>query len=358
MLQYVTPKKQRMGNITIKMLAKELNLSTAAISKALRDSYEISAGTKQRVQALAAKLNYIPNPYAGSLRKRKSKTIAVVIPEVADSFFSLALNGIEAVAIEKGYHALIYLTHEKAAREKAILKDLQSGRVDGVLMSVSVETDTTQHICELSNSQVPLVFFDRVCEEIDTAGITTNDFESGYNATTHLIDCGCKEIVLLSVSKSLSISSKRLEGYRQALTDHGLKNKITNTILCSDAAAKNYTLLTTMMQRRQRPDGIVATVEKLTTTIYEVCGALKINIPADVKVICFSNLSTAAILNPSLTTITQPAFEMGKAAATILFKALEKKNIHLAKESMVIPSTLIVRNSTVEKTNIFVRAKK
>ena len=114
-----------MPTVTIKMLAKELNLSTAAISKALRDSHEISSHTKERVLALAKEWNYTPHPYAGSLRRKKSKTIAVVIPEVADSFFSLALNGIEAVALEKGYHALIYLTHEKLAREQAILKDLE-----------------------------------------------------------------------------------------------------------------------------------------------------------------------------------------------------------------------------------------
>jgi len=138
-----------MDNITIKMLAKELNLSTAAISKALRDSHEISIPTKQRVQELAHKLNYIPNAYAGSLRRRKSKTIAVVLPEVADSFFSLAINGIEAIAEEKGYHVLIYLTHENLSREQAILKDFQSGRVDGVLMSLTTETASYQHICEL-----------------------------------------------------------------------------------------------------------------------------------------------------------------------------------------------------------------
>jgi LacI family transcriptional regulator len=334
-----------MGNITIKMLAKELNLSTAAISKALRDSHDISAVTKLRVQALANQLNYVPNPYAGSLRQHKSKTIAVVIPEVADSFFSLALNGIESIAIEKGYHALIYLTHEKIAREKAILKDLQSGRVDGVLMSVTVETESVEHIREL-NSKVPLVFFDRVCEEIDTAKVTTDDYESAYKATVHLIEQGCKSIILLSISNNLSISSNRLEGYKRALADHHIKPKRSGIILCGNDPAKNYALIRKLMSGLQRPDGILATVEKLTTEIYLVSESLQIAIPHDLKVVCFSNLTTAAILNPSLTTVTQPAFEMGKAAAMILFKALEKKNSHLNNESLVIPSALSLRNSS------------
>lgn len=336
-----------MGNITIRMLAKELNLSTAAISKALRDGHDISASTKQRVLALAAKLNYVPNPYAGSLRRRKSKTIAVVIPEVANSFFSLALNGIESVAIEKGYHALIYLTHEKLAREKAILQDLQSGRVDGVIMSITMETETAEHIRALNTHQVPLVFFDRVFEDIATAKIITDDYHCGYEATRHLVECGCKDPALLSVSNSLSIISKRLEGYRQALLDHGIKEKASNVILCSNDPVKNHALLMKLMTRKNRPDGIVATVENLTTEIYQVSESLGIKIPRQLKVVCFSNLATAAILNPSLTTITQPAFEMGRMAATILFKALEKKNFQLINESIVIPSALIVRNSTV-----------
>lgn len=334
-----------MGNVTIKMLAQQLNLSTAAVSKALRDSHEISPLTKQRVLDLAASLNYVPHPYAGSLRERKSKTIAVVIPEVADSFFSLALNGIEAVAIEKGYHALIYLTHESLEREQTILKDLESGRVDGVIMSVSMKTSTYEHIKAL-HKQIPLVFFDRVCEEIDTAKITTNDYQCGYDATQHLLERGCRKIALLSVSDSLSISSQRLKGYRQALLDHGLDENASRIIHCSDDAAENKVLMTQLLTAADRPDGIVATVSKMTTEIYMTCMELNINIPVDIKVVCFSNDASAPILNPSLTTITQPAFEMGKLAATILFKALQKKYFLLSDQSEVIPSGLIIRNST------------
>jgi LacI family transcriptional regulator len=117
------------------------------------------------------KLNYVPNPYASSLRKRKSKTIAVVLPEVADSFFSLAINGIEAVAQEKGYHVLIYLTHESFSKEENILKDFKSGRVDGILISVSRETTQGSHICDVQTLGIPVVFFDRVCEEVETAKV-------------------------------------------------------------------------------------------------------------------------------------------------------------------------------------------
>lgn len=332
--------------VNIKMLAKELNVSVATVSMALRDSHEISLPTKQRVLDLAAKLNYIPNPYAGSLRKRKSKTIAIVLPEVADSFFSLAINGIEAMAQEKGYHVLIYLTHESVAKEEAILKDFQSGRVDGILMSITSETESHLHIEELHSKGMPIVFFDRVCEDIDTAKITTDDFESGYKAAQHLIECGCKKIALLSISNSLSISKNRMEGYKKALKDNKMIFEESDIVLCSHNAEKNHLVIKKLLQRKLRPDGVIATVEKLTTDIYMTCNELKLTIPADVKVISFSNLPWAPVLNPSLTTITQPAFEMGKTASAILFKALDKPNFNIKKESGIIPSSLIVREST------------
>ncbi|MCJ8209718.1 LacI family transcriptional regulator [Mucilaginibacter sp. RS28] len=334
-----------MGNVTIKLLAERLNVSTATISKALCDSHEISEQTKQKVLELARELNYIPNAYASSLRRNRSQTIAVLIPEVADSFFSLALNGIEEVALQRGYHTLIYMTHEKLEREKAILKELSGGRVDGVIMSVTAETDSFEHIHNFSR-QLPVVFFDRVCPDLNTAKITTNDFECGYLATKHLIEAGCRKIVLLAVSNSLSIMSERSMGFNKAIKDFDLNENDCRIVYCGEDAVYNYQLIKELMQGTNRPDGILATVEKLTTEIYLACNHLSINIPRQVKVVCFSNQASAVILNPSLTTITQPAFEMGKTAATALLKALKNNSLVLAEESMVIPSALNIRSST------------
>ncbi|RYG00601.1 MAG: LacI family transcriptional regulator, partial [Chitinophagaceae bacterium] len=262
-----------MKNINIKELALVLNLSVSTVSKALNDSYEISDETKRRVLETAARLNYVPNPYASSLRGRKSKNIGVVIPEVADSFFSLAINGIESVAKEKGYHVLICLTHESFENERTILKEFQGGRVDGVLLSVSSETTQCSHINDLIANGLPLVFFDRACEEVETAKITTNDFESGYNATTHLLEQKCSRIAFLGISNSLSISNKRLEGYLQALTNHQIKVNPEHIIQCTNDAEQNYLLIKQLLQN-DTCDGIVASVEKLTTPIYRACEAL------------------------------------------------------------------------------------
>lgn len=332
-------------SVKIKDLAKQLNLSVATISKALKDSYEISPETKQKVLELAKKLNYTPNPYASSLRKRSSKTIAVVLPEVADSFFSIAINGIESVAYDKGYHVLIYLTHESFEREEAILKEFQSGRVDGILISVSGETINSDHIKEVIAAGMPLVFFDRVCEDVETAKIITDDFESSYNATCHLIKAGCKKITYLSTSSALSINNKRMEGYIQALADNELNKTSENIVSCTSDSIGNYKIIYDLLKKKNRPDGLIASVEKLTTPVYLVCDHLDLSIPGDVKVISFTNLQAALILTPTLTTVTQPAFEMGKTAATVLFKSLEKRNYHLNKEITVIPSVLTIRDS-------------
>ena len=339
-----------MSTITIRMLASALNLSPGTVSKALKDSYEISAETKLKVLEMARKLDYVPNPYAGGLRKHKSKTIGIVLPAINDSFFSLAIEGIESVAQEKGYHVLIYLSHEHYLREAAILKDFGSGRVDGVLISVACETKEGGHIRDLIRKNVPVVFFDRVCDDVKTAQVSTDDFQVGYTATKHLIERNCARILYLSISESLSISQKRMQGYQQALRCYDMPVSPDDTILCMGDAGQMENIirhaLSTVKEGDKRPDGIVASVEKLVTPVYLACDSMNLSIPEDVKVICFSNMPLAPLLCPALTTITQPAFEIGRTAATLLFKAIEGKDFDIAKASITLPSVLMVRAST------------
>lgn len=332
--------------MNLKQLAKELNISISTVSKALRDSHEISMATKSIVLAKAKELNYQVNPFASSLRKQKSKTIAVVIPEIANNFFGLAINGIESIAQEKGYHVLIYLTHEDKEKEIAITKLLQNGRVDGIMMSLSSQTTDITHLEELKEREIPLVFFDRVADQIDSPKITTDDYNSGVKATEHLIENGCKRIAFLSISQNLSISNKRMNGYSEALRKGGIKQENNLIVSCNGDEKKNNDLIRKLLSRKNRPDGIFASVETLAITTYEICKELNLNIPQDVKIISFSNLQTAALLNPSLTTITQPAFEIGREAASILFKLVEKRGFNFLLEKTVLKSQLIERNST------------
>ncbi len=295
---------------------------------------------------MAQEMGYTPNPYAGFLRNNKSKTIALIIPEMTNNFFIQAISGAESIAQEKDYHTLIYITHDDFKKEESILKDLQNGRVDGVIMSLAAGTKTYDHLNELIQSNIPIVFFDRICHEIETAKISTDDFASGFNATEHLIQNGCRDIAYLSLSENLSIDNKRKQGYFEALTKHDIKIDNSRIIMCGTDEKNNYKKIAALLKSGKKPDGIFASVETLAITSYLVCNDLKLKIPEKIKIICFANLITAPLLNPSLTTITQPAFEMGKQAADILFKYLGKKRTLMSNENIVLKSELVIRGST------------
>lgn len=335
-----------MSHVNLQLLAKELKLSIGTVSKALRDSHEISPETKKMVLDLAQKLHYTPNPYASSLRRKKSNTIAVIVPEVADSFFSLAIRGIEEIAQSKGYHVLIYLTYESLQKEEKILDECKNGRVDGVLISVSSETNSVTHLQDLSNYNIPIVFFDRTLASIKATKVSTNDFESAFTATNHLLQQGCRHIVYLSISDRLEMNNNRISGFQKAIEEQHNLALQHQVVECSNDAAESEAVITHLLTGPNAPDGILASVEKLAIPVYAACEQHQIRIPDDLKVICFSNTAYAQVLKPSLTTITQPATEMGKTAATLLFKMLKKNPSQVYVESCMLPSELQVRAST------------
>jgi len=246
-----------MESVNIKKLAQLLGLSIATVSKALRDSYDISKETKEKVVTLARELNYQPNPHASSLRRHASKTIAVIIPEIANNYFTLVIDGIESVVQEKGYHVMIYLTHEDVNREIAFARTLHNGRVDGALISVSGTSNEFTHFRELQAKGLPMVFFDRVVEDFDTIKVTTDDFESAYLATKHLIERGCQRIAHLGISKNLSIGKKRLNGYMKALADHNMAADDTLIAACTNDNTKDFEIISNLFTEH-KVDGIFA----------------------------------------------------------------------------------------------------
>lgn len=335
-----------MRKVNLKDVAKELGVSISTVSKALRGSYEIGNDTKQKINDTAQKMGYSPNPYAGFLRNHKSKTIALIAPELNNNFFIQAISGAEAIAQDKDYHILVYSTHENYEKEKSILHHLQNGRVDGVIMSIASTTKDFKHINELIQSGIPVIFFDRICHEIETIKITTDDFVGALNATEHLIQNGCKRIAYLSISDSLSIDYKRKQGYLEALNKYHLHEVDSCIIHCTEDDKTNLKKIKQLLVSNKKIDGIFASVEKLALTTYHACNELNILIPEQLKVICFSNLATASLLHPTLSTVTQPAFEMGKQAASILFNYLEKKKKNIPNEHIVLKSQLIKRDSS------------
>lgn len=323
-----------MISITLKQLAQQLGLSASTVSRALHDSYEISEDTKQRVRAMAAELNYRPHPYASSLRSKVSKTIAVVVPEVANHFFSLAINGIEEIARHNDYHVLIYLTHDSYASEVNVAQYLTGGRVDGILMSLASESTDFAHLDKLSKLEIPIVFFDRVCSDMATASVTTDDYASGYRATEHLIEAGCRSIAYLLMSANLSIGNKRLAGYTNALQHYDIAYDEELILDGSGTNEENQALIAQLLAQRPEIDGIFASVERLAMSSYHACQTLGRRIPEQVKIIGFSNLETASLLAPALTTITQPAYGIGHEAARILFQAIIKNKPVLKSQSV------------------------
>lgn len=332
--------------VTLKLLAQELGLSIATVSRALQDSHEVSGQTKDRVRALAAALNYQPNAYASSLRRNISKTIGVVIPEVNNHFFSLAINGIEEVARQNDYHVLIYLTHDDYEHEVAIAQYLTGGRIDGLLISVASGTQDFAHLQKLKDNGLPMVFFDRVCQDVATAKVTTNDYESGYRATEHLLKAGCQHVAYLLVSGNLSIGRSRMQGYAAALQAHGLPYDEDLVLSAGNDHERNAVLIQELLERRPEIDGIFASVEQLAIGSYHACQRLGRRIPEQVKIIGFSNLEIASLLNPALTTITQPAYDIGRQAAAILLRAVTRKKPVLPGQSLVLESELFARAST------------
>lgn len=335
-----------MDTVTLKKLAKELNLSPSTVSRALRNSHEISQETKDRVKALAVKLGFQPNPHASSLRQNKSKTIAVIVPEIQNNFFSGVLDGVEDMARQKEFHVLIYLTHEDQSREKGILQVLRNGKVDGIMISVSNTTTTFEHLEAYQEAGIPLVFFDRINEQITAPRITTDDADAAFKATIHLYKAGCRKIAFISMAQVLSISSQRKAGYVRALEKCGLPYEEKRVIECGPNDQANRQQITELLKGPLRPDGIFCAVERFAVNTYEVCHQLGIVIPKELKVISFSNLTAAALFDPPLSTVVQPAYDIGYKAAETLFKLIEQKKLRPAEKKLIIPSTIIERRST------------
>jgi LacI family transcriptional regulator len=334
-----------MDNINIKKLAKELKISTSTISRAFNGSPDINKDTKEKILAFAREHNFLPNHYASNLRDKKSRTLAVIVPEIANDFFAQAINGIEEVARKKGFYILLYRTDDVFEKEVSFVNYLNNGKVDGIIMSVSGEANDHNYLRKLEQKNVPVVFFDRVYEDIEAAKVTTNDYESSFAATEHLLETGCRKIAYLVVNKSISIGKVRMQGYIDALARHSVPFDDELVINCSNDEKVNYTILKKVLEE-VKPDGIFSSVERLAFATYHVCNDLNIDIPHDLKIISFSSLGIAPLLCPALSTIRQPAFEMGIKAATLLFDELEKNGLPVQKKQHVLKSKLFIRKSS------------
>lgn len=213
------------------------------------------------------------------------------------------------------------------------------------MISLSLETKDTGHVEEYLKENIPIVLFDRVSDKVKAPKVITDDHESAFLATKHLIDNGCRRIAFLSFSKHLYIIKQRLNGYRHAFLNSGLRPDAGLIIHCGNSEEKNQELIMELL-RENRPDAVFASVEKLMIPCYDVCKKLNIKIPAEVKLIGYSNSQMAEYLNPPLSAIVQPAYEIGREAAKLLFNLINRKLKNFPNENSVLPSKVHVRNST------------
>ncbi|MEJ5996301.1 LacI family DNA-binding transcriptional regulator [Pedobacter sp. Du54] len=332
--------------VTIKDIAKALGLSTSTVSRALRDTHEISAATKKIVLAYAKEINYQPNPIALSLKERRSKSIGVVVSEVANSYFSQAINGIESIAYDRGYHVIISQTHESYDREVINVQHLASRSVDGLLVSLSSETTDISHLSSLHERGLPIVFFDRVADEIITHKVIANNEKGAYQATNHLISQGYKKIAHLTSSNHLSISIERLSGYEAALSDNGMPinpNYIKHCLHGGMMYSETEKAIKELMALKEKPDAIFVAGDRLSMGCLSVFQNLKISVPHDVAIVGFSNSDVLDLFNPPLTSVRQPAFEMGQLATEMLLELIEAKYPVEDFEKKILATELCVR---------------
>ena len=339
--------------ITIKDIARALDLSVSTVSKALRGSHEIGEETKQAVLKYAREHNYKPNPIAQSLKKGHSRSIGIIVCNIDNNFFSQVINGIESIAQSKGYNVIITQSRESYEKEVSNSEHLSSRSVDGLIISLSAETKNIDHLKRLHEKGLPIVFFDRVTDEIPTHRIIANNFKGAYEATRHLIQQGCQRIAHVTSSDSLSITAERLAGYKQALLDAGRSIDDRYIKFCLHGGMireETYQAIAELLQLPERPDAIFTASDRLSTTTLSQLRTMQIPIPCEIALVGFTNSISADIFNPSLTSVVQPALEMGQQATEMLVSLIESRRPVTQFEKRVLETQLQIRDSSQKRS--------
>lgn len=335
----------RSNQITIKDIARILGISPSTVSRALKDHPDINSDTKKAVNELASKLNYQPNAVALSLKNSRSNTIGIIIPEIVHYFFSSVISGIEDIASQRGYTVIICQSNESFDREVANAKALLSHRVDGILISISKQTNTFNHFENLQEGGIPLVFFDRIAPGINADQVIIDDIEASYHATRHLIENGCKRIAHFAGPQSLVIGRDRLQGYIDALTEAGLPvdNRL---IIQADTFEKARNTVGQMLDSGIVPDGIFAVNDMTAIGAMQTIQKRGLRIPDDVSIVGFSDGYLSGVTDPHLSSVDQHGYEMGTIAAEILFKRILSNEAEYIPEIKTLNANLIVRGSS------------
>ncbi|GAA3726049.1 MULTISPECIES: LacI family DNA-binding transcriptional regulator [Flavobacterium] len=338
--------------ITLKQIAKELDVSISTVSKSLRNSLEIGEETRLKVQAFAKFYNYKPNNIALSLKNRKTKSIGIIIPEIVHYFFSTVINGVEQVANEHGYSVVICVSDDSFDKEVLNMEMLANGSIDGFIMSLSKETQFKgdfHHITEVINQGMPVVMFDRVTNDILCDKVIIDDKSAAYEAVQSLIDNGRKKIALVTTVDYVSVGKLRTDGYEKALLDNGLPFNEDLIIKIEDVETCEITISQLLHERAF--DAVFAVNELFAVTIIKTANKMGLKVPEDLAVIAFTDGIISKYSTPTITTVSQSGEKMGNKAAKMLIERLEAEEDDDEEHTEnytteVIETHLIKREST------------
>ena len=337
--------------VTLKQIAEQLGISIATVSKALKDYPDVSKKTRKLVRETAFMLNYKPNSFAVNLRTRESKTIGLIIPEIVHHFFSSIIKGIISQAEKKGYLVITLQSNESYELEKKQIDLLLSKRVDGILISLANGTGDYKHLTEIIENDTPLVMFDKIAKIIRCSKVIIDDRKAAYKATEHLIKIGCKKIAHFRGPLMPQNSIDRFLGYKQALIDYGLPYDSTLVYVndCGDLSfEEGKESINQLLKDHDDVDGIFINTDLVAIGAMTEIIKNGIKVPEDISIVGFSNWFMSSVMSPSLTTINQPGFEMGKKAFKLLYKEIrdKKKNKAIIYKDVILDADLIIRNST------------
>ena len=340
---------EKQGETTIHDIAKKLNIAASTVSRALNNNPIISEPTRKLIEKTAKEMGYRPNIMAANLRTKKTNTIGVVLPLINRHFFSSVISGVEEVAYNRGFAVTISQSNDNFEKEEKIAQTLFSNRVDGLIVSIGMQTKTFDHLMLFSERKVPLVFFDRVVDEIEADKIVVDDYRGGFKATEHLIEQGGTRIAHIGGPLNVKIYQDRLSGFKDAMQKAGLTIDESMLIHNSLTRADGTNAIKKLLQNKIKPDAIFCANDTTALSAIIYLRQKGIKVPDDILIVGFSNEPFSEVVTPSISTIRQPGFEMGKKAADLLIRQIKLKDKSNPFQTFVMPTELIVRESSVRK---------
>jgi LacI family transcriptional regulator len=339
-----------MKDITLKQIAETLGISITTVSKALKDYPDVSSKTKKSVLELANSLQYTPNSFAVNLRTKESKTIGLIIPEVVHHFFSNVINGIIEEAEKSGYLVIILQSNESLALEKKQVELLINKRVDGIIMSLSNESNDDEHIKEICRREIPFVLFDKISKVINCSKVIIDDQKAAFHATEHLIKRGCKKIAHIRGPVNPQNAIDRFLGYKKALEQYNIPFDYNLVYTCQNVTfEEGKEFAEAIINDHPDIDGIFAITDLVAVGVLAHCNERKIEVPKQIKVIGFSNWFMSQVITPKLSTVDQPSYEMGVQAFSLLLEEMNcKKELKTyVPKTIELDTNIIGRESTL-----------